>query len=174
MQVSAPNELRCKDLSARYFRYSRSVVFGLHLRRALSRDYRKLRVFHEADALVLEIYRVTVDFPNKERYGLQSQIRRACVSCAANIVEGSSRRSTPDYCRFLEVAHGSAREVAYLLSVARRLGFLREEHTKPLEQRYDILQRMLQSLIDGLATSEASRKTHAPKPQASRPKPAMR
>ena len=140
----------------------------------MSRDYRKLRVFHEADALVLEIYRVTVDFPNEERYGLQSQIRRACVSCAANIVEGSSRGSTPNYCRFLEIAHGSAPEVAYLLSVARRLAFLREPNTKPLEDRYDILQRMLQSLIDGLEASEASAQESRPKPRATSPKSSKR
>jgi four helix bundle protein len=137
----------------------------------MSRDYRKLRVFHEADALVLEIYRITVDFPNEERYGLQSQIRRACVSCAANIVEGSSRRPTPDYCRFLQIAHGSAREVAYLLSVARRLRFLREQETSVLEERYDSLQRMLQSLINGLEASEANREESAPKPRVPRPKP---
>jgi four helix bundle protein len=129
----------------------------------MSRDYRKLRVFHEADALVLEIYRVTVDFSDEERYGLKAQLRRACVSCAANIVEGSSRRRTPDYCHFLQIAHGSAREVAYLLSVSRRLGFLREHDTKPLEERYDIVQRMLQALIDGLETKEATEDKPAPK-----------
>jgi four helix bundle protein len=102
----------------------------------------------------------------KSATALQSQIRRACVSCAANIVEGSSRRPTPDYCRFLQIAHGSAREVAYLLSVARRLRFLREQETKALEERYDILQRMLQSLIDGLEASEASDEALAPKPGA--------
>ena len=139
----------------------------------MSRDYRKLRVFHEADALVLEMYRITVDFPGEERCGLKSQMRRASVSCAANIVEGSSRRKTPDYCRFVEIAHGSAREVAYLLSVARRLRFLREDLTKPLERRYDVLQRMLYALIDGLETSEAS-PDPGPKPQVTSLKPRRR
>ena len=125
----------------------------------MGRDYRKLRVFHEADALVLEMYRITSAFPTAERYGLQSQIRRGGVSCGANIVEGSARRKTPDYCRFLEIAHGSAREVAYLLSIARRLEFLPEKETQHLEARYNSLQGMLQRLIDGLETSEANQNT---------------
>jgi four helix bundle protein len=137
----------------------------------MSRDYRKLRVFHEADALVLEIYSITADFPSEERYGLQSQIRRASVSCAANIVEGSSRRPTADYCRFLQIAHGSAREVAYLLSVARRLRFLREKETTALEERYDVLQRMLQSLIGGLEASEAADEESALKPKTKSRRP---
>ena len=137
----------------------------------MSRDYRKLRVFHEADALVLEIYSITVDFPSEERYGLQSQIRRASVSCAANIVEGSSRRPTADYCRFLQIAHGSAREVAYLLSVARRLRFLREKETTALEERYDVLQAMLKSLIDGLEASEAVDDESTLKPTAKSRRP---
>jgi four helix bundle protein len=137
----------------------------------MGRDYRKLRVFHTADALVLDIYRITVQFPNEEKYGLQAQIRRACVSCAANIVEGSSRRPTPDYCRFLQIAHGSAREVAYLLSIARRLMFLREEETMPLEKRYDMVQRMLHSLIEGLEASEASAEEARPKARSARAKP---
>ena len=137
----------------------------------MARDYRKLRVFQNADTLVLEIYRITVNFPNEERYGLQAQIRRACVSCAANIVEGSSRRPIPDYCRFLQIAHGSAREVAYLLSVSRRLKFLRDQDAMPLEARYDIVQRMLQALIDGLEASEASAEESGLKSRAAKPKP---
>jgi four helix bundle protein len=58
-----------------------------------------------------------------------SQLRRAAVSTASNIVEGCARDSLPDYLRFLDMAHGSAHEVEYQISLAQRLGFLSEETT---------------------------------------------
>ena len=118
------------------------------------------------------MYPLTATLPTEERDGLQSQIRRAALSTASNIVEGSSRRSTADYCRFLEVAHGSARETAYLLTVARRLAFVSD--TRVVESRYDALQGMLQTMIDGLQAAEAAKSLVAArsrKPQASSPKP---
>ena len=80
-----------------------------------------LRVFHDAHALTIETYRQTRDFPRDEWFGLRSQIRRAAVSVASNVVEGSARESTTDYVRFLQISFGSCRELQYLVSLTDEL-----------------------------------------------------
>ena len=85
------------------------------------RDHKKLRAFELADQLAMLTYKQTAMLPKDELFGLVSQMRRAAVSVASNIVEGCSRSSTVEYVRFLEVAYGSARELEYQISVAERL-----------------------------------------------------
>jgi four helix bundle protein len=113
----------------------------------MSRDHRKLETFQLADRLVLDTYKITTSLPDIERYGLQSQLRRAAVSVATNIVEGNARRTDPEYCQFLNLAHASAREVSYLLGVCTRLGYLRDSTTAPLINSYDRVSAMLLRLI---------------------------
>lgn len=113
----------------------------------MARDHRKLKVFVLADELVLDVYRVTKAFPSEERFGLQSQVRRAAVSVPTNVVEGCARATQKDYLHFLTMALGSASEVRYLLGLARRLAIIDE---KPLESRYDELVRGLQGLLTSL------------------------
>ena len=120
----------------------------------MSRDHRKLRVFHLADALLLDVYRATSVFPAAERYGLQSQLRRAALSVATNIVEGSARRTTREYVNFLNIANGSTAETLYLLSVAHRLGFIDERGFTPLWEHYSEVTRGLQSMINALSGRE--------------------
>ena len=88
------------------------------------RDHTKLRAFELADNLAVEIYRTTRSFPREEQFGLTSQMRRAAVSTASNIVEGCARYSEADYLRFLDMSYGSVRELEYQISLATRLGFL--------------------------------------------------
>ena len=86
------------------------------------RDRTKLRAFGLADDMVLEIYRVTQSFPSDELYGLRAQIRRAAVSVPSNSVEGCGRNSEVEFFRFLDIAFGSLRELAYQINLAHRLG----------------------------------------------------
>ena len=107
----------------------------------MSRDPSKLNVFHLADELVAEVYRATQGLPVEERYGLQSQLRRAAVSVPTNIVEGCARKSEKDYLHFIDVAIASASEVRYLLGLSLRLGILQKADPELLVRRYDDLIR---------------------------------
>jgi len=96
------------------------------------RDHTKLRAFTLADDLVLAVYRVTQSFPGYEQFGLANQMRRAAISAASNIVEGCARSTEADYLRFLDMAFGSCRELAYQATVAARLGYISAEDSTSL------------------------------------------
>jgi four helix bundle protein len=117
----------------------------------MSRDFRQLRVFNTADALVIDIYLITKALPPEERYGLQAQIRRAAVSSVANIVEGSARRTQGEYLHFLNVAAGSATELRYLLDLSSRLHFLDAKKVEELDPRCKTLIGGLVQLINALS-----------------------
>lgn len=112
------------------------------------RDHTKLRAWELADAVALLAYRETQGFPEGERVGLTHQIRKSAVSVASNIVEGCGRASEADYLRFLDIAHGSARELEYQASLATRLGFL--ERAAQLPSMTIQLSKTINALISSL------------------------
>lgn len=117
------------------------------------RDYRKLKAFELADELVLMVYTATACFPKEEMFGLTSQIRRAAVSVPSNIVEGCSRNTEKDYLHFLDIAYGSTKELMYQLSLARRLGYVKD--TADIESKVEEIAKVLSGLINALRKPEA-------------------
>ena len=116
----------------------------------ISRMNQKLRAFELADQLVLLVYEHTREAPRSEQFGLTSQMRRAAVSVASNIVGGCARYSQSDYCRFRDMAYGSAREVAYRVTLATRLGFIHVDSGKALSTPAEETCRVLNGLIRSL------------------------
>lgn len=87
-------------------------------------NYRNLQVYSKSLDLITHVYQATRTFPKEELFGLTSQVRRAAVSIALNIAEGSGNSSRKEFIRFLEMALRSTYEVMTCLELALRLGFL--------------------------------------------------
>ncbi len=85
-------------------------------------SYKSLVVWQKSILLVKLLYQLTNAFPNEEKFGLTSQIRRAAVSVPSNIAEGQARRTTGDYVRFVSIAEGSLAELETQLIISIDLG----------------------------------------------------
>ena len=96
------------------------------------RSFKELVVWQKAYRLVLEIYKLTKEFPKSETYGLVQQIRRAAVSIPSNIAEGYGRKYRTEYHQFLSIAYGSLSELEnqYLLSID--LGYTKQNRVVEL------------------------------------------
>ena len=92
-------------------------------RRRPAATFRDLIVWQKAHEYVLAVYEFTKTFPRHETFGLSSQMRRAAVSVAANIVEGFRKRGRADKVRFMNVSEGSVEESRYYLILAQDLGY---------------------------------------------------
>ncbi len=87
-------------------------------------SYRDLDVWQRAMDFAVELYSITKAFPSSEVYGLTSQMRRAAVSIPSNIAEGRSRKSTPEFSKFLTIAYGSLAEIQTQIEPAARLQYV--------------------------------------------------
>jgi len=114
------------------------------------RDHKKLKAFELADKIALEIYRITRSFPHEELYGLASQMRRAAVSVPSNIVEGCARSTKQEYCRFLDIAFGSLRELMYQFSLAVRLDYVAPQSITAIDHLLSEAERVISALIRSL------------------------
>jgi four helix bundle protein len=107
----------------------------------------KLRVFHEAEEVALEVYELTRSFPHAERFGLGQQMRRAAISIGSNIAEGCGRSGARDLTRFLDIALGSATELEFQLRLAHRFGHVDSTRHESVSDSVRRVERMLTRLI---------------------------
>lgn len=112
-------------------------------------SFEKLKVWQEAEKLVIDVYHLLDGFPRFEKFALCDQIRRAIVSVPSNIAEGSGRRSLKEQIHFLEIAYGSLMETYNQLLIAIDLTYITEESVEAIKPSIDAVAKM----INGLSNS---------------------
>jgi four helix bundle protein len=114
------------------------------------KSYKDLKVWQRSYQLCLEIYKLTKGFPDEEKYGLKSQLRRAAVSVPSNISEGYGRKTTPEYIQFLYIAYGSICEIETQILLSGDLNYISTGKLEMLNEGIKEVERMLKALIKSL------------------------
>lgn len=118
--------------------------------------YRNLKAWEHAERLAVECVRASRGFPEFEQHSLADQLRRAAYSVPLNIAEGSAKRGSREYRRYLDTARGSLAEVETMLGMARSLGYLRPADFGRLEALATETSKTLYGLLRKI-TDSASR-----------------
>lgn len=117
---------------------------------------RKIQNFYDLDAwkesheLVLMIYQITKQFPDEERYGLVSQMRRCVVSITSNIAEGFGRASIKEKIRFYAIAQGSITELQNQIIISKDVKLIKEQTFKELFNKTITAHKITSGLIRSL------------------------
>ena len=110
--------------------------------------YRQLQVYERSYKAALAVYRMTKRFPEREKYGMTSQMQRAGISVALNIAEGYAKKSSQEeFKRFLLMALGSANEMSVLIDFSKDLGYITEEEYKKASKEYEEIGKMLNKFV---------------------------
>jgi four helix bundle protein len=120
------------------------------------RNYKDLLVWEKAHKLTLAVYKITIGFPEDERFGLTSQVRRASASIAANLAEGCGRRSDGKMARYVQIAMGSGAELSYHFLLAKDLRFMQSGGYEALNADVSEIMRMLSALSGKLRNTRAA------------------
>ena len=112
--------------------------------------FEKLEVWQNARKLVKEIYKISRNFPDEERFGITNQIRRASTSITANIAAGVSRNTNKDKSKFINIAYSTSIEVINFLILSWDLDFISEEKYIELREKTELITNQLNSFNKSL------------------------
>lgn len=106
-----------------------------------------LKVYQMAEALEIEVYKITKDFPKEEKYGSVNQLRRSSASVANNIAEGYARHSYAEKVRYLYIAKGEAEETKRNIIRSAKKDLLPEPVANELSDKYTSLLKAISGYI---------------------------
>lgn len=109
-------------------------------------SFEKLKFWNDLRVFIKTIYELTKEFPDVERFGLVSQLRRACVSVSSNLAEGSSRTSSKDQAHFTQLSYSSLMEFLSQIIVSKDLNYLTQDKCQQLRIQIENLSRPLNAL----------------------------
>jgi len=111
------------------------------------KNFIDLDAWREGHKLVLEIYKITNNFPNEEKFGLTSQIRRCTVSITSNIAEGFSRKTNKDKIKFYIITLGSLTELQNQIIISKDLGYITKSKYDDIYNQIIKIQKITNGLI---------------------------
>ena len=118
------------------------------------KTYKSLLVWQKSIDLVEVVYRTTQNFPDSEKFGLLSQMRRCAVSIPSNIAEGHDRRSNKEFAYFLKVSFASSSELETQLIIALRLKLITKKQYDELTEQITYIRKMLSSLLSRISSGD--------------------
>ena len=116
------------------------------------RSHKDLQVWQKAMVLVTEIYRLSENFPESEKFGLTSQIRRSAISIPSNIAEGFARKGNKELIQFLYISIGSLSELETQYEIAKNLNYIKQ--AKEITDKIIFIRIMLSNLIKSIKNKQ--------------------
>ncbi len=117
--------------------------------------FQRVIAWQKAHEFVLLVYRISKHFPDDERFGLTSQLRRAAVSIEANIAEGYRKLSKSDKLRFLNIAQGSLEECRDYHILAKDLNYIDENEFEQMRMSILMASKFLNAYCEGIVNNNA-------------------
>ncbi len=118
-------------------------------------SFEKLNVWIDSKELVKIIYIITRKFPDEEKFGLTNQLRRAAISIASNLAEGTSRKTNKDKAHFTTMSYSSLMEVLNQIIISKELNFIDEDD-------YQMVRKSIEKIsnkLNALRNSQLNKKT---------------
>jgi four helix bundle protein len=116
-------------------------------------DYKELMIWKDSMLVVKEVYELTSQFPDSEKFGLVTQMRRAAISIPSNIAEGAGSISQKEFRRYLGLSISSSNELDTQLSIAAMLHFVDESISLNVQSKLSVIRKQTFRLIQSIEST---------------------